>query len=151
MVLALIIGFAIYVSLPNFTGILILVVIGILAIWLGLKIFKRVQIVGIIEFITAAHASSDLDNLELTSDSETKRRKPEELVELLAKEKKLFKGGSFRIYGDWFGKPYDNYHKIESGQFDIQSNLMTLTFNEGVKLEIYNPKHIFESTSFFKR
>ena len=147
---ASIIGFAIYASFPNTTGIIILGLLGVLSIWLGLKIFKRVQIVGPIEFMTAVHDSPDLDNLEPTKDSETKRRSPIEFVQLLENKDNLFKGGSFRIFGDWFGKPYDNYHEIESAEFNDQLRRLTLNFKEGERLEIYNPKHIFEASTFLK-
>ncbi|TRZ42181.1 hypothetical protein [Robertkochia solimangrovi] len=147
---ATIIGIAIYASLPNTIGIIILGLLGVLSIWLGLKIFKRVQIVGPIEFMTAVHASPDLDNLEPTKDSETKRRFPEEFVRIVENNDNLFKGGTFRIFGDWFGKPYDNYHEIESAEYDEQLKRLTLNFNEGEKLEIYNPKHIFEASTFLK-
>jgi len=150
LALATIIGIAIYASLPNTTGIIILGLLGVLSFWLGLKIFKRVQIVGPIEFMTAVHASPDLDNLEPTKDSETKRRNPEELVDLLSNKENLFKGGTFRIFGDWFGQPYDNYHEIESAEFDSQLKRLTLSFKEGEKLEIYNPRYIFEASSFLK-
>lgn len=147
---AIIIGIAIYASFPNTAGIIILGLLGVLSIWLGLKIFKRVQIVGPIEFMTASHASPDLDNLEPTKDSETKRRSPEEIVRLLKNNNNLFQGGSFRIFGDWFGKPHDNNHQIVSADFDDQLNKLTLNFKEGEKLEIYNPRHIFEASTFLK-
>ncbi|GAB3668456.1 hypothetical protein GCM10028791_43840 [Echinicola sediminis] len=121
-----------------------------LSIWLGLKIFKRVQIIGPIEFITAVHALPDLDNLEPTKDSATKRRSPEEIVQLLKNNDNLFHGGSFRIFGDWFGKPHDNYHQIISANFEERLNKLTLNFKEGEKLEIYNPRHIFEASTFLK-
>jgi len=147
---AAIVGITIYVPLPNVTGLIICGLLGVLSLWLGLKIFKKIQIVGPIEFMTAIHASPDLDNLKPTKDSETKRRSPEEYVELIANKDNLFKGGTFRIFGDWFGKPYDNYHEIESAEFDKQLKLLTLNFNEGEKLEIYNPRHILEASTFLK-
>ena len=147
---ATVIGIAIYASFPNTTGIIIFGLLAILSIWVGLKIFKRVKIIGPIEFMTAVHASPDLDNLEPTEGNETKRRSPKEFVQLLANKNNSFKGGSFRIFGDWFGKPYDNYHEIESAEFDDQLKLLTLNFKEGEILEIYNPKHVFEASTFFK-
>lgn len=147
---AAIIGIAVYASFPNIIGILILVLLGVLSFWIGLKIFKRVSIIGPIEFMTAVHASPDLDNLEPTKDSRTKRRSPEEFVQILGNGENLFKGGCLSIYGDWFGKPYSNNHEIESAEFDNKVKLLTLNFKEGEKLEIYNPKHIFEASSFLK-
>lgn len=147
---AAIIGIAVYASLPNTTGIIIIGLLAISSIWLGLKIFKRVQIVGPIEYMTTVHASPDLDNLEPTKDSETKRRSPEEFVRLLENKDNLFIGGSFRIFGDWFGKPYDNYHEIENAELNNQLNRLTLNFKEGEKLEIYNPRYVFEASTFLK-
>lgn len=150
MAIASIIGIAIYASFPNTTGIIILGLLGIFSIWLGLKIFKRVRIIGPIEFLTAVHASPDLDNLEPTEKSETKRRNPEEIVGLLETNDNVFQGGSFRIFGDWFGKPHDNHHEIIEADYDEKLNKLTLGFKEGEKLEIYNPKHIFEASTFLK-
>ncbi len=147
---ASIIGFAIYASFPNTTGIIILILLGVLSLWLGFKIFRKIQIVGPIEYISAVNASPDLDNLEPTQDSRTKRRSPEEIVQLLENNGNLFQGGSFRIFGDWFGKPYDNNHRIDSADFDSKSKILTLKFKDGEKLEIYNPSHIFEASTFLK-
>lgn len=150
LVIAVIFGILIYNSIPNILGIALIGILGILSIWLGINIFKRVQIVGPIEFISAIHASPDLDNLEPEPNSETKRRNPNELVELIEKQDNLFKGGALRIYGDWFGKPYDNHHKISKAQFDKISKILTIEFNEGETLQIHNPRHIFEASTFLK-
>jgi len=147
---ATIIGLAIYASLPNTAGIILIGILGVLSIWQGIIIFKKIQIIGPIEFITAVHATPDLDNLEPTKDSDTKIRSPEEIVDCLKNNDNLFKGGTLRIYGDWFGKPHDNYHILKSAEFESQLNCLTLFFNEGEKLEIYNPKHIFEASTFLK-
>jgi hypothetical protein len=143
-------GIPIYALLPNITGVITLWVLTILSLWLGIRIFKRIQIIGPIDFMTAVYASPDLDDLEPVETWETKRRSPEEFVRLLENQNNLFTGGSFRIFGDWFGKPYKNYHEIESAHFERQLKKLTLTFKEGEKLEIYNPKHIFEASTFFK-
>lgn len=122
----------------------------ILAIWLGFKIFKQVRIRGPIEFLSAVQASPDLDNLDLAEDSRTKRRSPTELVEQLGNKDNLLKGGSIRIFGDWIGKPHDNYHELESAEFKAQQKRLILNFKEGERLEIHNPKHIFEASKFLK-
>ncbi len=145
-----IISLAMYVSFPSTAVTLGIAFSVVLSLWLGLKIFKRVQIVGPIEFLTAIHASPDLDHLEPTENSKTKRRSPEALVELLKNKKQLFQGGTIRIYGDWFGKPYGNYHEINSATYDQIEKLLTLYFKEGEKLQIYNPKHLFEARTFLK-
>lgn len=150
LALATIIGLVTYASIPNTMGILILGFLIVLSLWLGISIFKKIQIVGPIEFMSAVHATPDLDNLKPTKDSETKLRNPEEFVKFVENRENLFKGGTFRIYGDWFGRPYDNYHKLKSAHFDSQLKRLTLDFNEGEKLEVYNPKHIFEASTFLK-
>lgn len=147
---ATIIGITIYASLQTVTVLIIYGLLGVLSIWLGLKIFKKVQIVGPIEFMTTIHASPELDNLEPSKNSETKRRSLEEFVELIKNKQNLCKGGTFRIFNDWFGKPYDNFHKIESAEFNKESKCLTLNFNEGEQLEIYNPIDIFEASTFLK-
>lgn len=150
MIVAAIIGLAFYVSFPNFIGITILVVLEILAFWVGFKIFKRVQILGPSEWLTFIHASPDLDNLEPTKDSATKRKSPEELVNQINLKENTCKGGTIRIFGDWLGRPYDNYHELNTAQFDQTLNLLTLHFTKGEQLEIYNPEHIFEASTFLK-
>lgn len=147
---ATIIGLAIYLSYPNTASIVIMGLLGIVSIWLGLKIFKRVQMVGPIEFMTAVRASPDLDNLEPTKDSETKRRSPEEMVRLLENGDHLCQGGIFRIFGDWFDKAQGKHHQMVSAEFEKQLNKLTFHFKEGERLEIYNPRHIFEASTFLK-
>lgn len=143
-------GLFIYDAQPNFIGIGIMGLLGILSIYLGYSIFRKVQIIGPIEFMTAKNASPELDNLKLSPDSSTKERTPEELVKLISENQNLLKGGTFRIYNDWFGKPYDNVHTVKSGNFDNNSRILTLLFDEGEQLEIHNPLHIQESTTFLK-
>ena len=48
-----------------------------------------------------------------------------------------FRGGSLQIFGDWLGRPHDNWHKPES--VDVEESLLTITFNEGEHLIIENP------------
>src|SRR5699024_5377090 len=49
-------------------------------------------------------------------------------------------GGTMRFYGDWFGRPYDNYHKIVTCKFF--DGILYITFNTGQQLKIYNPDEI---------
>jgi len=100
--------------------------------------------------MAAKNATPELDNLKLSPDSSTKERTPEEFVKLISENQNLLKGGTFRIYNDWFGKPYDNVHSVESGNYDINTRILTLHFDEGVQLEIHNPNHIQESSTFLK-
>lgn len=143
-------GFFFYTSFPHTIGVIIFGILVILSIWIGLNIFKKVQIIGPFEFLTAIHASPELDHLEPTKESETKRRNSEEIVERLKNNENLFNGGAIRIYGDWIGKPYENFHNLKTAEFNNELNLLTLFFEENEKLEIYNPRNIFEAITFFK-
>ena len=143
--LAAVLSLFIYNELPNYIGIIIISILGVFSIWLGIKIFNKIQVVGPIEFISAVSASPDMDNLEPTANSSTKRRHPKELVDLIKQKNNLLKGGSFRIFGDWYGKPYDNLHIIKNANFDSNESKLTIEFEGQEILEIFNPKHIFEN------
>jgi hypothetical protein len=54
------------------------------------------------------------------------------------------KGGTLCFYGYWFGKPYDNFHKLVRTNYDKVNNTLRLTFNENEILTIYNPTEIEE-------
>lgn len=144
---ATIIGIAIYEALPNTLGIGILILLGIAALYTGLQIFKRVQIVGPIEFLAKSHGSPDLDHLEPTANDATKRRTAVILAERLTAKQSL-QEGRLRIFGDWFQKSY--HHPISAAHFDTLSNTLSLHFKQGQRLDIQNPKHIFEAPTFIK-
>jgi hypothetical protein len=57
------------------------------------------------------------------------------------------KAGSLRMWGQWFGKPYDNSHSIKRC-FAVGSKL-TLGFDGGEALTIENPKELEISTTIF--
>jgi hypothetical protein len=58
------------------------------------------------------------------------------------------KAGSLRFFGVWFGKPYDNCHKLVKAE--STSDLLLLTFNEGETLEIISPKGLDYSSEQFE-
>lgn len=147
---ATIISISVYQSLPNYKGVLIGFVCVGLSVWLGIKIFSLIQKIGYVEFKSAVRATPDLDNLEPTPDSETKRKTPTELVEHINQKKLAFTQGSWRIFGDWYGGPYEDYRKMDRAFFNEQKNCLTISFADLTSLEIYNPKHILESSTFLK-
>ena len=51
-----------------------------------------------------------------------------------------FKGGSLCIFGDWFGRPYDNVHVPKTFSFD--NDILTITFDNDETLTIWNPSHV---------
>lgn len=66
LIIAGILGVLIYNELQNLIGIIICVILGLLAIWGGIQIFKNIQRKGIVDFMSVVIASPDLDNLEPT-------------------------------------------------------------------------------------
>lgn len=147
---ALIIGFFIYNEYQNNIGIAIWSILVIAGSIAGYKIFRRVLIVGPLEVLAETSTSRELDNLQPTENSDFKLRTPMDFIELVSNNAQLFKGGTFRIYGDWFGKPYDNHHSIDSATYDENEKILTLNFNENEKITIWNPKIITEATTYFK-
>lgn len=147
---AAIFGILAYNELPNIYGILICIVLVFLALRVGLHIFRRVQIVGPIEVMSGTTTSPELDHLEPTDNCDFKRRSPQEFVALVKEGKQLFREGSFRIFGAWFGRPYKKKHLIKSAEFNQVERILTLYFSENEKLIITNPRNIFEATTYFK-
>jgi hypothetical protein len=57
------------------------------------------------------------------------------------------KAGSLRMWGEWFGKPYDNFHSINRSSA-VGSTLM-LEFDGGETLTIENPEGLEISDTIF--
>lgn len=47
------------------------------------------------------------------------------------------KGGTLRIWGDWFGRPYDNHHRVTGATADGVS--VTVGFDQGETLRLWRP------------
>ena len=140
----------IYNELQNLTGIIICIILGLLAIWLGILIFMKILRIGIFDFMTVVVASPDLDNLEPTDDSKTKKRTPKELARLSHKNENLFKGGTIKIFGDWYGEPYHNFLKIISIDFNESDKQMIIQFSKKTRITIDEPGPVLESPSVLK-
>ena len=52
----------------------------------------------------------------------------------------LTKGGSLCFYGDWFGRPCDNYHKILHTSYD--GEILEIIFDQHQHLLVYQPEGI---------
>ncbi|UTW61235.1 hypothetical protein KFE98_14590 [bacterium SCSIO 12741] len=139
-----------YPALPEWLAILVTIVLLGLGGWIGIIIFRKVEAIGLLEFYTASKATPNLDHLEVGPNSETKKRTPQEWVQLINEQKQLFKGGSIRIFNDWFGKPHHNHHVLVSASFDSKEQILTINFDSGEVISIYQPEPIFESTTFLK-
>lgn len=59
------------------------------------------------------------------------------------------KKGTLRFWGDWFGRPMDNYHIIVNVQFNPLENILILMFNDGEILTVWDPDNIKSDLSEF--
>lgn len=60
-----------------------------------------------------------------------------EFVERIKATLSVFAGGALCIWGQWFGRPYDNLHRITDAS--CESDRITLTFDQGETLSFWNP------------
>lgn len=63
LALAVIFGLLLYNELSNFWGTFVFVLLVVMAVSIGIAIFKKVQAKGFINYSAVAHASPDLDNI----------------------------------------------------------------------------------------
>jgi hypothetical protein len=54
------------------------------------------------------------------------------------------------LWGDTFGRPYDNYYSTKEYSFKKDERLFIISFNENMKLLIYEPKNIQVSMNIFQ-
>lgn len=64
------------------------------------------------------------------------------IIELMKKNINNLKKGSLRFWGEWFGRPMDNYHIITCVDFKSEEDVLVFTFNEGETLTVWNPEGI---------
>ena len=57
------------------------------------------------------------------------------------------KGGSMRFWGEWFGRPYDNFHKPLSAEFN--GGVLTIRFDGGEQCTVYDPSVIVNEPNDF--
>ena len=60
----------------------------------------------------------------------------------------LCRGGSICFYGEWFGRPYDNFHQIKNVK--TEKDILYISFAEGESLTIIKPNGIVNSQKAFK-
>jgi hypothetical protein len=58
------------------------------------------------------------------------------------------KSGTLRFWGEWFGRPYDNVHRI-IGCMSVK-DCLTLHFNEGETLSIWSPSLVTANQRAFR-
>lgn len=57
------------------------------------------------------------------------------------------KGGTLRFWGDWFGRPYDNFHKPVSAEHN--GSVLTIRFDNGERLTVFEPSGIVNEQNDF--
>lgn len=59
----------------------------------------------------------------------------------------LKKSGTLRFWGDWSGRPYDNFHVPVSAE--LAENMLTILFKDGGKCVVYEPSGIVNEPEDF--
>lgn len=62
---------------------------------------------------------------------------------------KILKNGSLRFWGDWFGRPYDNTHKVVAVNYDKNEDVIILCFDDEEKCIVYEPIDIISNKKDF--
>jgi len=58
-----------------------------------------------------------------------------------------YRAGAMRVFGDWFGAPFDNDHSVVGAS--VLNDDLVLTFNENETLVVSDPRgHAFEPNAF---
>lgn len=62
---------------------------------------------------------------------------------------KILKNGTLRFWGDWFGRPYDNYHKVVAVDHDTNKSVLVICFDNDEKCIVYEPIDIISNKNEF--
>lgn len=58
------------------------------------------------------------------------------------------KSGTLQFWGEWFGRPHDNFHTVTKTYWE-KDNILIIKFDEGETATIYNPKNIISNKRIF--
>lgn len=61
----------------------------------------------------------------------------------------IIAGGTLRFWGKWYGRPYDNYHRVTSTNFNKVKNIITICFGHTQKCTIFDPENIINENKKF--
>jgi len=134
----------------NDFGILISFVLGILGLYLGYKIYTVILRRGILEFLTAIHATPTLDNLPLTDQTDIKQLSAQEFAEKFSNNKNIFTEGIIRIWGDWEGRDLESINELSRVEYEMSEDILKIVFLNNNRLTIWGPDKVFESESYLK-
>lgn len=143
-------GLLIYDKNRGLVGMILAALVGLLAIYVGYQIYRTARRRGILEFSAAVHASPDMDNLEPSGDSDVRRVKVKEYVDLVNNRGSIFKGGCIRIWGDWKDRNLEQIHTIEQARYLDSENILQITFKDKSQVSIWTPQIITESPTYLK-
>ena len=140
----------IYNYLSNVFGVLLIVGLLALAIWQGVNLFKMVQILGPLGLLSASNSSPDADNLIPERSSDTNLLNPNEFAQLIKSNENRLKGGHLYVFGYDLREIFKEDLIFQDAHFDTIDNILTLHFIGEQKFAFYNPKHIFETSTFIR-
>lgn len=63
---------------------------------------------------------------------------PSEIAASINASLPRLKAGSLKFWGQWFGRPYDNLHRIT--RCHSKDNMLILEFNDGETLSVWQPE-----------
>jgi len=134
----------------NDIGLIISLALALLGLYLGYKIYVVILRRGILEFLTAIHATPTLDNLPLTDQSDVKQLSAQEFAEKFRNKENIFSGGIIRIWGDWEGRNLESINELLSVDYEKNEEILKIVFLNNSKLTIWRPDNVFESESYLK-
>lgn len=59
------------------------------------------------------------------------------------------RGGTLRFWGDWFGRPYDNFHIVSRADYNEQEDSLTIWFDDGERLVVERPRGVCNTEAEF--
>jgi len=102
-------------------------------------------------FFTVRHFLKPLSSSKNSLDFKGDKKKevlncltPTEFAEKYKNRQGQVQGGTLCFWGHWFGRPYDNFHRIVSVDFDTSTHILTIRFSEQETLVVTNPSDVQE-------
>ena len=124
-------------------------VILLIGLYLSKLVFNMVRRKGLIDVLSENTSSSEIDQLEPTSESSMLKMNSQELKQMFNENKLKFKRGvTIAIWGDNKGRALDINQKLS--KIDFNKNILTFRFSSNCNLKVKNPTQIFYTTDYLK-
>ncbi len=102
-----------------------------------------VIIIGILILPVTFILSKNNENKTLKIKHELKPKLELSSIDFVKKFETLkISGSTLRFWGNWFGKPMDNYHEIKMVEFKNETKELALILGEMEKVRIWNPSNV---------